>query len=271
MKIRTFQVDAFADAPFTGNPAAVCLLDEPLADATMQAIAAEMNLSETAFIGPPCDDLRTPLPLRWFTPGAEVDLCGHATLASAATVFALDPSVRDVAFDTRSGRLTVERTDDGALTMVLPASQLADAEPPPGLLEALGVDGRPIIRRTKFDLLLELPDADAVRRLTPDLRALRTVDVRGVMVTAAADAGDDVDFVSRFFAPRVGVDEDPVTGSAHCALAPWWCDRLGRSEVRGRQVSQRSGVVSCVWDGGPTVALTGRTVIVLAGDLIVPD
>ncbi len=272
-RVPLYQVDAFAEAPFRGNPAAVCLLGAGgLDDATMQAVAIEMNLSETAFVTPPAADEPTAAHgLRWFTPAAEVDLCGHATLAAASVLFTQHTDRTVVDFDTRSGRLTVERNGAGRLTMNLPASPRTPASAPRGLLAALGVGGNVTACRTRSDILIELPDADAVRRLTPDMRALRQVDTRGVIVTARADDGDDVDFVSRFFAPGVGVDEDPVTGSAHCALAPWWCERLGRSAVRGRQISHRPGVVACQWTGGPTVALSGDTVLVFAGELILPD
>ena len=254
-----YQVDAFADGPFTGNPAAVCILDSSRTDAWMHAVAAEMNLSETAFLQRTGDGWS----LRWFTPLVEVDLCGHATLASAHVLFETgrlqgEPSAR---FHTRSGVLGA-RIDGDAIVLDFPAQPVAAAEAPAGLLAALGVEAR-WVGRNGADLLVELAAAEHVRSLRPDLHALRRIEARGVIVTAASDDAR-YDFVSRFFAPRVGVDEDPVTGSAHTALGPFWAGRLGRATLTGYQASRRGGVVG-VHVHGDRVDLRGRAVTVLCG------
>ena len=259
-------VDAFADAPFTGNPAAVVVYDgDPPADDFMQSIAAEMNLSETAFVGPP-DDTGT-RPLRWFTPAAEVDLCGHATLAAAHVLHAERGEPGPFRFETRSGVLTAE-AGPGGITLDFPAAPAAACDPPAGVAGALGVS--PIwTGRNRWDLLCELPGAAAVRDCRPDMAKVAALGGRGVIVFAAADAGTPgADFVSRFFGPAVGVPEDPVTGSAHCALAPLWAGRLGRAELVGRQVGPRGGTVRCVVNGD-RVRLTGRAVTTLRGELAV--
>lgn len=262
---RIIQVDAFADRPFAGNPAAVCVLDAPAEERWMQAIAAEMKLSETAFLHPEDGGYR----LRWFTPAVEVDLCGHATLASVHVLWedgrlAAGETAR---FLTRSGVLTAEREGDW-IRMDFPATPAMEQEPPPGLAGALGTE--PVWSgRSCADWLLELTDEAAVRRLTPDFGWLHEVETRGVIVTARAeDPGGRYDFVSRFFAPRVGIDEDPVTGSAHCTLAPFWTERLGRSELVGFQASARGGVVR-VRARGERVELAGQAVTVLRGELLV--
>ena len=260
-----FGVDAFTEAPFRGNPAAVCLLDGPREDDWMQSVAAEMNLSETAFVRPDGDGFR----LRWFTPAVEVDLCGHATLASAHVLWAEGRvSAADaIRFHTRSGVLTVVRRDDG-IEMDFPATPPEPALPPSGLLAALnlGLAGR-LVCRTRFDYLVEADGEAAVRQARPDFRALRDVEARGVIVTARSD-DPAYDFVSRFFAPASGVDEDPVTGSAHCALAPFWAKRLGRAALVGRQVSARGGVVR-VEVKGDRVGLGGKAVTAWRGELVV--
>lgn len=256
------QVDAFTDRAFSGNPAAVCILAEPRDEAWMQAVAREMNLSETAFLHPEADGYR----LRWFTPSVEVDLCGHATLASAHVLWEdghLAPG--DAArFHTRSGTLTARRDGDW-IEMEFPALPPSSIDPPPGLGRALGVEPR-YVGLSRFDLLVELDDEAVVRSLEPDLGLLRRIDARGIIVTARAD-GDEFDFVSRFFAPQVGVDEDPVTGSAHCVLGPHWQERMGRNEFLGYQASPRGGVVRVAVDG-PRVRLAGRAVTVLRGQLL---
>lgn len=256
------QVDAFTDRAFSGNPAAVCVLPGPRDEAWMQAVAREMNLSETAFLHPEADGYR----LRWFTPSVEVDLCGHATLASAHVLWEdghLAPG--DVArFHTRSGTLTARRDGDW-IEMEFPALPPSSIDPPPGLGRALGVEPR-YVGLSRFDLLVELDDEAVVRSLEPDLGLLRRIDARGIIVTARAD-GDEFDFVSRFFAPQVGVDEDPVTGSAHCVLGPHWQERMGRNEFLGYQASPRGGVVRVAVDG-PRVRLAGRAVTVLRGQLL---
>ncbi len=257
-------IDAFASGPFTGNPAGVCLLHAPADAAWMQAVAAEMNQAETAFVSLVAG--QTAVGLRWFTPAVEVDLCGHATLAAAHVLADRFPVA--VRFHTRSGLLTCTRRDDGWIEMDFPATPAEPAAAPAGLLDALGV-GPTAVRRSRFDYLVELPSAAAVRAIRPDPRRLAAIDTRGVIVTAVADEAG-TDFVSRFFAPAVGVDEDPVTGSAHCCLAPHWAARLGRpGELVGRQLSRRGGVVRCT-PAGDRVRLAGRAVTIVRGELTVP-
>jgi PhzF family phenazine biosynthesis protein len=261
--VRTFVVDAFTDRAFAGNPAGVVLLDAPAEDEWMQRVAAEMRHAETAFLlsGEDGDEWR----LRWFTPAVEVDLCGHATLGSAAAL-AHTGRRGPFRFATRSGMLTARPTDSG-FTLDFPAKPVTPRTAPAGLREALGLD--PLgVYGNGMDLLVEVDDAARVRGLTPDIAALAAVECRGVIVTAAAERGTDHDFVSRFFAPRVGVDEDPVTGSAHCALAPFWSQRTGRDRLTGLQLSPRGGRVN-VRVAGERVELSGSAVIVLAGDLLV--
>ena len=262
MAQRITQVDAFTDSPFTGNPAAVCILPEPVADYWMQDVAREMNLSETAFLLAHEDGYD----LRWFTPTTEVDLCGHATLASAHVLWEeghLDPS-RPARFHTRSGLLVAERRG-GWIEMDFPAEPAGETPLPPQLAAALGAE--PLwVGRNRFDLLVELGDEKEVRTLRPDLAALRSLTVRGIIVTSRA-ISERFDYVSRFFAPRVGVDEDPVTGSAHCALAPFWSGRLGREALVGYQVSSRGGVVRTRWQGD-RVMLGGQAVTVMRGELV---
>ena len=263
MGIRAFKVDSFTEEPFAGNPAGVCLLEEARDERWMQAVAREMNLSETAFLLRDGDGFK----LRWFTPAVEVSLCGHATLASAHVLWevgALPPSAT-ARFSTASGELRAARRGD-LIEMDFPAKPEQRAEPPADLLESLGV--RPAyIGKNVFDYLLLLPSEEAVRAVKPDFALLRTVDVRGVIVTAPASR-PGFDFVSRFFAPAVGVDEDPVTGSAHCALTPFWAARLGKKEMVGYQASFRGGVVH-VRDAGRRVFLGGRAVTILRGELAV--
>lgn len=256
-------VDAFTAEPFAGNPAAVCLLPEPASEAWMQAVAREMNLSETAFLVPGEGSFG----LRWFTPACEVDLCGHATLASAHLLWLdgwLAPG-EDARFDTLSGRLTARRLADGWIAMDFPAEPAEPVEPPPGLLETLGLPGALWTGRNRLDWLIELADDQAVLAVAPDFRTLARIDARGVMVTARA-ASPDHDFVSRYFAPAYGIDEDPVTGSAHCCLGPYWAAKLGREEVTGRQVSARGGIVRVTPRGG-RVILSGQAVRVMKGEL----
>jgi len=256
--MRLLQVDAFADRAFTGNPAAVCLLDRARPDAWMQALAAEMNLSETAFVRP--DDGHWGL--RWFTPVVEVDLCGHATLASAHALFEERLAGDTVRFQTRSGVLTA-RARDGWIELDFPALPVVAAPPPPGLLDAIGVE--PVFTgRSRFDNLVEVRTEAELRAAAPDFRALAAVDTRGVVVTCPGTG--DFDFVSRFFCPGVGVNEDPVTGSAHCVLAPYWADKLGRASLTGFQASARGGVVR-VEMRGERVGLLGKAVTVFRGDL----
>ena len=262
-------IDAFTDAPFSGNPAAVCLLEGPAEPEWMQNVAAEMNLSETAFLFPAGAVFR----LRWFTPRVEVELCGHATLASAHALWeegilaAGDPAL----FDTVSGRLVAVRRGDG-IEMDFPAERPEPCEPPEGLLSAVGCPQPVAVALNRFDILVELADETAVRALNPDFGALARVPVRGVIATARAGrelVESGVDFVSRFFAPAVGVPEDPVTGSAHCCLGPWWADRIGTDDLLGRQVSRRGGTVR-VRVRTDRVLLGGKAVTVLRGELYGP-
>jgi PhzF family phenazine biosynthesis protein len=255
-----YVVHAFTDRPFAGNPAAVCFPSVEPEDAWMQQVAAEMRLSETAFLTPAEDGYR----LRWFTPTVEVDLCGHATLAAACVLWETGrlPPGDQARFHTRSGLLTVEQGAEG-MTMDFPAQA---AEPYRGwddLPDALGVRAR-FIGRNGTDGLVELEDEWAVRSLRPDFALLSEYPVRGVIVTARSD-DPAYDFVSRFFAPRAGVPEDPVTGSAHCCLGPYWGERLGKQHLVGYQASSRGGTVR-VGLRGNRVELGGQAVIVLSGE-----
>ena len=258
------QVDAFTDTVFSGNPAAVCLLPEPRGETWMQRLAGEMNLSETAFLERRADG---GFNLRWFTPTVEVDLCGHATLASAHVLWEQGECAPQAAirFHTRSGVLAASRR--GAwMVLDFPAVPEQQAAAPPGLVEALGAELR-YLGRNRFDYLAELESEAAVRALRPDPLRLRAVDARGVIVTArSSDPG--FDFVSRFFAPAAGIDEDPVTGSAHCCLGPYWQARLGKAALAGRQVSPRGGVVRVEVDGD-RVKLLGQAVTVFVAELSV--
>ena len=260
--MRLLQVDAFTDRPFGGNPAAVCLLDREVDDEWMQSVAAEMNLSETAFVD--TRDGGGELPLRWFTPRAEVALCGHATLASAHALWqeGARPAGSEIRFSTRSGVL-IASEEDGEIQLDFPATAPEPASPPDGLLEALGVR-RAEVWRSRFDYLVQLGSEPQVRGLDPDFRRLAAVETRGVIVTAAAAA--PYDYVSRFFAVAVGIDEDPVTGSAHCTLSPFWSERLGRDDLVGFQASRRGGVVRTRLRGD-RVVLGGHAVTILRGEL----
>jgi PhzF family phenazine biosynthesis protein len=258
---RITQVDAFTDTPFRGNPAAVCILDTPRDEAWMQCVAQEMNLSETAFLYRVDDGFN----LRWFTPIVEVALCGHATLASAHVLWEneyLKPD-EQARFHTQSGLLTAVR--QGAwIELNFPATHVEQTAAPAELIQALGVT--PLFTgRSAFDYLVQVEDEDVVRSASPDFAMLRTIGVRGVIVTSRA-ATADYDFVSRFFAPGSGIDEDPVTGSAHCALAPFWSERLGKSEMVAFQASSRGGVVRTRCHG-ERVLLGGQAVTVLQGQL----
>jgi predicted PhzF superfamily epimerase YddE/YHI9 len=261
MPIPIVQVDAFTDRPFTGNPAAVCILAEPPPEWWLQDVAREMNLSETAFLL----QHEEGFDLRWFTPTTEVDLCGHATLASAHVLWEDGTLAPDAIarFHTRSGLLTAWREGEW-IAMDFPASPVEEVIPPDALLQALGVQVR-WVGRTRFDFLVELADEKAVRTLRPDLGALALLEVRGVIVTSPA-VSQRFDFVSRFFAPRSGVPEDPATGSAHCALGPFWAARLGRQRLVGYQVSERGGTVR-VEAGDERVVLGGQAVTVLRASL----
>ena len=267
MGLRIVQVDAFASRPFTGNPAAVCILPVPQDERWMQDVACEMNLAETAFLHPENEGYR----LRWFTPTVEVALCGHATLASAHVLWEEGrlPAGRQARFHTQSGLLTADRRDEW-IELDFPTTPSVPAVPPPGLTAALGGSGAGItprsVGRSKFDYLVELDSEHAVRALAPDIAALEQVEARGIIVTSQATTAG-YDFVSRFFAPRTGVPEDPVTGSAHCALTPFWSERLGRAEMTAYQASPRGGVIR-VRLAGDRVKLAGQAVTVLRGELL---
>jgi PhzF family phenazine biosynthesis protein len=266
MKQTIVVVDAFAERAFAGNPAAVCILDGPRPDGWMQNVAMEMNLSETAFAYPENGVLR----LRWFTPAVEVDLCGHATLATAHVLWEDSHLAREEAaeFATRSGRLRAHRQQDW-ITLDFPAKPGAPAEPPAGLLQGLGLPAARSVIRNDSDFLVELQSAQEVRALRPNFSALENVAMRGVIVTAPAGDGN-ADFVSRFFAPGAGVNEDPVTGSAHCALGPFWAAKLGKTTLLGYQASRRGGLVR-VELRGDRVWLSGHAVTVLRGEFLSPD
>jgi len=261
MDVPIWTVDAFADRRFAGNPASVCLLPRDLPATTLQDVAAEMNHSETAFLLEQEDGFL----LRWFTPSVEVALCGHATLASAHVLWdtgRLPPDAR-ASFQTQSGLLTASREGE-RIALDFPIEPAEPIPEPDGLADALGAE---VVRvgRNRMDLLAELADEATVATLSPDLARLAVQPVRGTIVTAQATTAG-VDFVSRFFAPQSGVDEDPVTGSAHCALAPWWSERLGRTAMTGRQLSVRGGTVG-VRLSGARVHLLGTCVTVLEGRL----
>lgn len=258
-EIPIYQVDAFANRPFAGNPAAVCPLETWLPDETLLAIAAENNLSETAFFvrqGNAFD-------LRWFTPTVEVELCGHATLASGFVVLErIEPTWSQVSFRTRSGELVVKRAA-GKWSLELPARPPLPTIVTGDLVEALGE--RPTFALQARDLVAVYDNADVVRRLKPDMARIAALPTFAVAITApGSDADADVDFVSRFFAPAKGVPEDPVTGSLHCTLVPYWSSRLGRTRMRARQVSARGGELECTL-ADDRVELTGGAVLVLEG------
>lgn len=261
MKLRLFQVDAFAAKVFEGNPAAVCPLEAWLDDSMLQAIASENNLSETAFFVRDGDAFE----LRWFTPVAEVDLCGHATLASAHVLYRhLGHAGDSIRFKTRSGELKVTRHEHG-LRMNLPAVLSHEAPIPAGLVEGLGKTPQELVAGTDY-IARYASEAD-IRALAPDFVSLRQVGLRGVIASAP---GDSVDFVSRCFFPRLGINEDPVTGSAHCQLAPYWSQRLGREQLHARQLSSRGGSLTCrVHDD--RVLLTGTVADYMCAQLDIPD
>ena len=261
MSIRLFHVDAFASRPFTGNPAVVCPLDGPVDADWMQQVAAEMNVSETAFLHPEDGGFR----LRWFTPTVEMDLCGHATLASAHVLWeqGLLEAAAQACFQTLSGPLAVVRRGSW-LDMDFPTRPVVGTNAPHGLSEALGED--PVfVGRAGNDYVVEARSADAVRELRPDLAALELVAARGVAVTARSD-DPRYDFVSWFFAPRSGIPEDPVTGSAHCALGPYWQTRLGRDALVGYQASRRGGIVH-VKPGAERTVISGQAVTTPVGEV----
>lgn len=260
MPIPIYQVDAFTPEPFKGNPAAVCLLSKEIDAQWMQHVAAEMNLAETAFVRPAADGFD----LRWFTPTVEVDLCGHATLASAHVLWESGqlPGDEPARFHTRSGLLVCRKRNDW-IEMDFPTTPAEPIAPPDGLFQALGIS-KGTTARSKFDYLVELETPQQVQTLNPDFAMLKRVGMRGVIVTARASG--EFDYVCRFFGPQSGVDEDPVTGSAHCCLGPWWKDRTGKTDLVGHQISHRGGVVRVKVAGDRTLLL-GQAVTILRGEL----
>ncbi len=258
-EIPIYQVDAFTHGPFTGNPAAVCILTDPVTEETMQKIAMENNLSETAFITRGNNEWL----IRWFTPETEVDLCGHATLASAFVVLnIIEPQSDEVIFRSRvMGRLTVTRRGD-LLELDFPADTLSECELPPILGKSLG--NNPVeCHIGRSDFLLLYGSEDDILALRPDFRMLAGIEARGVIVTAPAK---DVDFVSRFFCPGLGIDEDPVTGSAHTSLTPFWSERLKKDHLTARQLSSRGGYLECSLKGDRTL-IAGRALLYLKGEI----
>jgi PhzF family phenazine biosynthesis protein len=260
--IPCWQVDAFTDRPFGGNPAAVCWLESEADPIWMQSVASEMNLSETAFVR----RLPEGLELRWFTPTVEVDLCGHATLATAHALWSEGLALSDTAlrFHTKSGLLTCTRTGD-FIELDFPSMPATAVAPPAGLIAALGITPQ-FVGQSRFDTLAVLASADEVRNVRPNFQQLGQIPTRGVIVTALSD-DPKFDFVSRFFAPAVGVDEDPVCGSAHCCLAPYWAEKLGKTELLAFQASARGGVLRLRLNGD-RVALGGQAVTVWRGELL---
>jgi PhzF family phenazine biosynthesis protein len=261
--MKIYQVDAFTDKPFTGNPAGVCVLPEPKNDDWMQNVAREMNLSETAFLLKQKDGYR----LRWFTPAVEVELCGHATLASAHILWEIGllANHESARFHTLSGLLTATRRGN-EIELDFPATPDEPAEAPAGLAEILGAKVMNF-RSSRFDHLVELESEDMIRGLRPDFTRLKALPVRGIMVTSRAST-PGFDFVSRFFGPAVGIDEDPVTGSAHCCLGPYWGKHLAKTEMLAYQASARGGVVG-VTVTGERVRLRGQAVTVMVAELLV--
>jgi len=257
-------VDAFADQPFSGNPAGVCLLDRWPEDEWLKLVAREINLSETAFLVP---REASEFELRWFTPKVEVALCGHATLASAHILWERHAARTVIGFHTQSGRLTASPFSPGEIELDFPAKPATPAKAPEGMLEALGAKAVEV-GRNEFDYLVELPSEAEVRALQPDFGKLASTNCRGVIVTALS-ANPSFDFVSRFFAPRAGVNEDPVTGSAHCCLSEWWGERLKKTRIIGYQASERGGVVTVTRERG-RVKLAGRAITISRGELLIP-
>ena len=261
MQLEFFQIDAFATKPFEGNPAAVFPLQAWLPDATLQSIAEEHNLSETVFFVKTTDGYH----IRWFTPAAEVDLCGHATLASAFALFQiLEPERTSVTFASKSGPLSVHRNGT-LMTLDFPAESLVTCPVPEALRTGLGVEPEEVLKCD--DYFAVLGSETALRSLAPNHAALAALDCRGICVTAP---GDHVDFVSRFFAPRLGIKEDPVTGSSHCALTPYWAGKLGKAKLSARQLSPRGGNLECELHGD-RVEISGTAALYLRGTVYIED
>ncbi len=258
-----FKVDAFTDMPFRGNPAGVCILKNQKDEKWMQAVAAEMNVSETAFLFREGDHYN----LRWFTPVSEVDLCGHATLASAHVLYEtkMEQPAATIVFKTKSGDLSSSSHGE-FITLDFPAQPADEVEPPEALIGGLGM--KPLYAgKSRVDYVVELPHDADVRNLEPNFEMLKTLDCRGIMVTSRS-ADENFDFISRFFAPRYGVIEDPVTGSAHCTLADYWSKKLGKTEFNAYQASKRGGVIKLILRND-RVFLLGKAVTILKGELAV--
>ena len=264
MKQKIIQVDAFSDRPFKGNPAAVCVLQSPQSDEWMQSVAREMNLSETAFL---LKQDRS-YSLRWFTPATEVPLCGHATLASAHVLWTegYASTGQAIQFETKSGVLTAKYQDDW-IELDFPANRSQDIPPITKLGDALGVPLK-TVSYNSLGYLVEVATARQVQQLKPNITMLERLPVSNVIVTSRGDKDSKYDFVSRFFAPGLGIDEDPVTGAAHCCLAPYWRERLGQDWFLAYQASARGGVVKINYDGGDRVLLQGQAVTVMRGELV---
>jgi PhzF family phenazine biosynthesis protein len=263
MSIPIFHVAAFADKPFVGNPAAVCLLKEEATADWMQSVAAEMNLPETAFVRPVSEGYE----LRWFTPTIEVDLCGHATLASAHTLWTEGgvDRAQTIRFHTKSGCLACNWKND-VIELDFPAISVVEIEPDANLLDVFAV--RPsFVGKSKFDTLLIVESEDVVRAIKPDLPKLRQISSSRGVIVSSRSTDPDLDFISRYFAPAAGIDEDPVTGSAHCCLGPFWSARLGKTSLRGYQASRRGGFVR-VRVEGERVVLGGLAITIVRGDLL---
>ncbi len=263
MSIRIVTVDAFTNVAFAGNPAAVCVLDAPRPEEWMRNVAREMNLSETAFLVPRNGDFD----LRWLTPSVEVDLCGHATVASAHVLWEDGhlPAGKQARFHTRSGLLTADRRGDW-IELDFPVKLAVPAEPPPELLPALGVKSPVAVTKNAFDYMVEVASEQELRAIAPDHTLLRKIPVRGVIVTTRSST-PNFDFISRFFAPGSGVDEDPATGSAHTALGPYWGAKLGKTEMTGFQASARGGVLR-VRLNGDRIMIGGQAVTIMQATLL---
>ncbi len=258
MKLDIYQIDAFTNKVFGGNPAAVCPLEEWLSDELMQAIALENNLSETVFFVNEAEGLR----IRWFTPLAEVKLCGHATVAAAFVLFnLLNYSDEKIVFNSLSGKLFVTRSEDGWITLDFPAIKMTPCSSPKALWEGLGA--HPIECYKETDYLAVFEDEQTILDIQPDFKTLETLDARGLIITAP---GKNCDFVSRFFAPTFGIDEDPVTGSAHCALTPYWSKKLTKKSLNAKQLSNRGGILKCSMHTD-RVNISGQAVLYLQGQI----
>lgn len=262
MGVKIIQVDAFTSRPFSGNPAAVCVMEKPAEESWMQSVANEMNLSETAFLHPEKDGYR----LRWFTPTTEVDLCGHATLASAHVLFEDGHVAKgsDITFHTRSGALGA-RQSEGKIELKFPTTPAKEVNAPEKLLKALGIQAL-WTGQTTHDFLIEVDSEETLRGVAPNFAELVKFDTRGVIVTSASQT-DKYDFLSRYFAPAFGINEDPVTGSIHCALGKYWSQKLGKTSLNAYQASSRGGEISVTVAGEQTI-LVGAAVTVMRGELV---